>query len=94
LAERQVIAFLDGVVVQMDADQAWGETAQMLSVIEEAEFMFGGGVTEVVPVTEGGGRETRENPIPEIIGWNFARVFAAFEAEAEPQGLGALTEAE
>ena len=66
----------------------------MLGVIEEAEFMFGGGVAEVVPVAEGGGGETSENHIPKIVGWNFTRIFAAFEAEAETEGLGALAQAE
>lgn len=66
----------------------------MLGVIEEAEFMFGGGVAEVVPVAEGGGGETSENHIPKIVGWNFTRIFATFEAEAETEGLGALAQAE
>lgn len=80
--------------MEVDADDAGGEAAEVLSVIEKSEPVFGGGVTEIVPVAEGGGGEAGEESVPEIVGGNFARIFAAFEAEAEAEGGGFLAEAE
>lgn len=94
LAEGEVVSFFGGVVVEVGADDAWGEAAEVLSVIEKSEPVFGGGVTEIVPVAEGGGGEAGEESVPEIVGGNFARIFAAFEAEAEAEGGGFLAEAE
>ena len=94
LAEGEVVSFFGGVVVEVGADDAWGEAAEVLSVIEKSEPVFGGGVTEIVPVAEGGGGEAGEESVPEIVGGNFARIFAAFEAEAEAEGGGFLAKAE
>lgn len=94
MAEGEVVSFFGGVVVEVGADDAWGEAAEVLSVIEKSEPVFGGGVTEIVPVAEGGGGEAGEESVPEIVGGNFARIFAAFEAEAEAEGGGFLAEAE
>lgn len=94
MAEGEVVPFFGGVVVEVGADDAWSEAAEVLSVIEKSEPVFGGGVTEIVPVAEGGGGEAGEKSVPEIVGGNFARIFAAFEAEAESEGGGFLAEAE
>ena len=94
MAEGEVVSFFGGVVVEVGADDAWGEAAEVLSVIEKSEPVFGGGVTEIVPVAEGGGGEAGEESIPEVVGGDFARIFAAFEAEAEAEGGGFLAKAE
>jgi hypothetical protein len=94
LAEGEVVPFFGGVVVEVGADDAWGEAAEVLGVIEKAEPMFGGGMTKIVPVAEGGRGEAGEESIPEVVGGDFARIFAAFEAEAEAEGGGFLAKAE
>ena len=57
-------------------------------MIEKAERMFGGGMTEIVPVAEGWGGESGEKGVPEVVRGDFAGIFAAFEAEAEAKGGG------
>ena len=94
MAEGEVVPFFGGVVVEVSADDAWSEAAEVLGVVEKAEPMFGCGVTEIVPVAEGGSGEAGEESVPEIVGGNFARIFAAFEAEAESKGGGFLAKAE
>jgi len=88
LAEGEVVPFFGGVVVEVDADNAWGEAAEVLGVIEKAEPMFGGGMTEIVPIAEGWGGESGEEGVPEIVRGDFAEIFSAFEAEAEAEGGG------
>lgn len=88
MAEREMITFFGGVVVEVDADNAWGEAAEVLGVIEKAEPMFGGGMTEIVPIAEGWGGESGEEGVPEIVRGDFAEIFSAFEAEAEAEGGG------
>ncbi len=88
MAEREMITFFGGVVVEVGADDAWSEAAEVLGVIEKAEPMFGGGMTKIVPIAEGWGREASEEGVPEIVRGDFAGIFAAFEAEAETEGGG------
>jgi hypothetical protein len=88
MAEREMITFFGGVVVEVDADNPWGEAAEMLGVIEKAEPMFGGGMTEIVPIAEGWGGESGEEGVPEIVRGDFAEILSAFEAEAEAEGGG------
>jgi len=90
LAEGEVVPFFGGIVVEVDADNAWGEAAEVLGVIDKAEPMFGCGVTEIVPVAEGWGGESGEEGVPEIVRRDFAGIFAAFEAQAEAEGGGFL----
>ena len=94
MAEGEVVPFFGGVVVEVGADDSGGEAAEVLGVIKKAEPMFGCGMTKIVPVAEGGGGEAGEESIPEVVGRNFARIFAAFEAEAEAEGRGFLAKAE
>ena len=94
MAEGEVVPFFGGVVVEVGADDAGGEAAEVLGVIKKAEPMFGCGMTKIVPVAEGGGGEAGEESIPEVVGGDFARIFAAFEAEAEAEGGGFLAKAE
>jgi len=94
LAEGEVVPFFGGVVVEVGADDAWSEAAEVLGVVEKAEPMFGCGVTEIVPVAEGGSGEAGEESVPEVVRGDFARIFAAFEAEAESKGGGFLAKAE
>jgi len=94
LAEGEMVPFFGGVVVEVGADNAWGEAAEVLGVIDKAEPMFGGGMTKIVPVAEGGSGEAGEEGVPEIVRGDFARIFAAFEAEAEAEGGGFLAKAE
>jgi len=88
MAEGEMVSFFGGVVVEVDADNAGGEAAEVLGVIEKAEPVFGGGMTEIVPIAEGWGGEAGEKGVPEIIRGDFAGIFAAFEAEAEAEGGG------
>ncbi len=88
MAEGEMISFFRGVVVEVDADNAGGEAAEVLGVVDKAEPMFGGGMTEIVPIAEGWGGKTGEEGVPEIVRWDFAGIFAAFEAEAEAKGGG------
>ena len=94
MAEREMVPFFGGVVVEVDADNAGGEAAEVLGVIDKAEPMFGGGMTEIVPVAEGGSGQAGEEGVPEIVRGDFAGIFAAFEAEAEAEGGGFLAKAE
>ena len=94
MAEGEMVPFFGGVVVEVGTDNAGGEAAEVLGVIEEAEPMFGGSVTEIVPVAEGGSGQAGEEGVPEIVRGDFARIFAAFEAEAEAEGGGFLAKAE
>ena len=94
MAKGEVISFFGGGVVEVDADKAGGEAAEVLGVIDKAEPMFGGGMTEIVPVAEGWGGQSGEEGVPEIVRGDFAGIFAAFEAEAEAEGGGFLAEAE
>ena len=86
MAEGEMISFFGGVVVEVDADDAGGEAPEVLGVIEKAEPMFGGGMTKIVPIAEGWGGEAGKEGVPEIVGGDFAGIFAAFEAEAETEG--------
>ena len=88
MAEREMVPFFGGVVVEVDADNAGGEAAEVLGVVDKAEPMFGGGMTEIVPIAEGWGGESGEEGVPEIVRGDFAEIFAAFEAEAETEGGG------
>ena len=88
MAKGEVISFFGGVVVEVDANDAGSEAAEVLGVIEKSEPMFGGGMTKIVPIAEGRGREAGEEGVPEIVGGDFAGIFAAFEAEAETEGGG------
>ena len=88
LAEGEMVPFFGGVVVEVDADNPWSEAAKVLGVVEKSEPMFGGGMTKIVPIAEGRGREAGDEGVPEIVGGDFAGIFAAFEAEAETEGGG------
>ena len=88
MAKGEVISFFGGVVVEVDANDAGSEAAEVLGVIEKSEPMFGGGMTKIVPIAEGRGREAGEEGVPEIVGGNFPGIFSAFEAEAEAEGGG------
>ncbi len=88
MAEGEMVSFFGGVVVKVDADNPWGEAAEVLGVVEKAEPMFSGGMTKIVPIAEGWGREASEEGVPEIVRGDFAGIFAAFEAEAETEGGG------
>jgi hypothetical protein len=94
LAEGEMVPFFGGVVVEVGADNAGCEAAKVLGVIDKAEPMLGGGMTEIVPVAEGWGGESGEKGVPEIVRGDFAGIFAAFEAEAEAEGGGFLAKAE
>ena len=94
MAEGEMVPFFGGVVVEVGADNAWGEAAEVLGVIDKAEPMFGGGMTEIVPVAEGGSGQAGEKGVPEIVRGDFAGIFAAFEAQAEAEGGGFLAKAE
>ena len=52
LPQRQMISFFEGVVVEVNPNQAWGEPAKMLGMIDQAKSFFCGGVSEIVPVAE------------------------------------------
>ncbi len=86
MAEGEMVSFFGGVVVEVDTDNAWGEAAEVLGVIDKAEPMFGGGMTKIVPIAEGWGREASEEGVPEIVRGDFPGIFAAFEAKAETEG--------
>jgi len=88
MAEREMITFFGGVVVEVDANNPWSEAAEVLGVIEKAEPMFGGGMTEIVPIAEGGSGQAGEEGVPEIVRGDFAEIFSTFEAEAEAEGGG------
>ena len=88
MAEGEMVPFFGGVVVEVDADDAWSEAAKVLGVIDKAEPMLGGGTTEIVPVAEGGSGQAGEEGVPEIVRGDFAGIFAAFESEAEAEGGG------
>jgi hypothetical protein len=66
----------------------------MLFMIEKTEGMFGSGVTKVMPVTERGGREAREEHVPRIVGGNFPGIFAAFQTKTQAEGLGPFSKTE
>ena len=42
LAGREVVALLGGVVVQVGANQPWGQATEMLFMVDKTEGMFGG----------------------------------------------------
>ena len=88
MAEGEMVSFFGGVVVEVDANDAGSEAAEVLGVIEKSEPMFGGGMTKIVPIAEGWGGEAGEEGVPEIVGGDFAGIFSAFEAEAEAEGGG------
>jgi hypothetical protein len=88
MAEGEMVSFFRGVVVEVDADNAGGEAAEVLGVVDKAEPMFGGGMTEIVPIAEGWGGKTGEEGVPEIVRGDFPGIFPAFEAEAEAEGGG------
>ena len=67
---------------------------KMLFMIEKTEGMFGSGVTKVVPITERGGREAREEHVPRIVGGNFPGIFAAFQTKTQAEGLGPFPKTE
>jgi hypothetical protein len=94
LAKGKMVALFGVVVVEVDADEARGEAAEVLFVIDQAEELFGGGVAEIVPVAEGGGGKFLQDDFPEIVGRDFPGILAAFEAEAEAEGAGFFPEAE
>ena len=72
MAEGEVVPFFGGVVVEVGADDSGGEAAEVLGVIKKAEPMFGGGMTEIVPIAEGWGGEAVEEGVPEIVRGDFA----------------------
>ena len=72
MAEGEVVSFFGGVVVEVDANDAGSEAAEVLGVIEKSEPMFGGGMTKIVPIAEGRGREAGEEGVPEIVRGDFA----------------------
>ena len=86
MAKGEESSFFGGVVVEVDANDAGSEAAEVLGVIEKSEPMFGGGMTKIVPIAEGWGREASEEGVPEIVRGNFAGIFSAFEAKAETEG--------
>ena len=88
MAKGEMISFLEGVVVEVDANDAGSEATEVLGVVEKAERMFGGGMTKIVPIAEGWGGEAGEEGVPEIVGGDFPGIFSAFEAEAEAEGGG------
>jgi hypothetical protein len=88
MAEGEMVSFFGGVVVEVDADNTGGEAAEVLGVIEKAEPMFGGGMTEIVPIAEGWSGEAGEDGVPEIVRRDFAEIFATFESQAEAEGGG------
>lgn len=88
-----MVALLGGIVVQVDADEAGGETAEVLGVVEKAKRRLGGGVAEIVPVAESGSGQTRKQPVPSVVGRNFPWIFATLESELQAEGLGALAQA-
>ena len=94
MAQGEMVSFFGGVVVEVGADDSGGEAAEVLGVIKKAEPMFGRGMTEIVPVAEGGSGQAGEEGVPEIVRGDFAGIFAAFEAEAEAEGGGFLAKAE
>ncbi len=88
VAEGEMVSFFGGVVVEVDTDDPWGEAAEVLGVVDKAEPVFGGGMTEIVPIAEGWGGKTGEEGVPEIVRGDFAGIVPAFEAEAESEGGG------
>ena len=88
LAEGEMVPFFGGVVVEVDANDARSEAAEVLGVVEKTQRMFGGSMTEIVPIAEGWGGKTGEEGVPEIVRGDFAGIFPAFEAEAEAEGGG------
>ena len=88
MARGEMISFFGGVVVEVDANDAGSEAAEVLGVVDKAKPMFGGGMTEIVPIAKGWGGKTGEEGVPEIVRGDFAGIFAAFEAEAEAERGG------
>ncbi len=88
MAKGEMVSFFGGVVVEVDANDAGSEAAEVLGVVEKTQRMFGGSMTEIVPIAEGWGGEAGEEGVPEIVGGDFAGIFSAFEAEAEAEGGG------
>lgn len=78
----EVVSFFRVIVVEVNADDPWGKATEMLGMIQKTEPMFARGVTEVVPITEGGGGQPRQKEIPEVVRRNFPGILAAFESEA------------
>ena len=88
LSQRQVIPLLGVIIVEMGADQAGGQPAEVLFVINQSKPFLGGGVAEVVPVAEGWGREFLQDFFPEIVRGDFAGILAALQAKAKAQAKG------
>jgi len=82
------------IVVEVNSNDPGGSTAQMLGVVDIAQPVLGGPMTEIVPVTKGGGGETGEDHFPEIVRGNFPRIFPALKAQANAQGRGLFADAE
>ena len=87
LAQGKVIPFFGMVIVEVGADQARSQSAQVLLMIDEAKKILGGGMSEIVPIAEGGGGEFVENLLPKIIGRNFPGILTALQTQPEAQGL-------
>jgi len=68
--------------MEVNPDDPRGKAAEMLGMIQKTEPMLACGVTEVVPVAEGGGGQPGEKEIPEVVRRNFPGILATFEAEA------------
>lgn len=94
LSQGEVVAFFRMIIVQVDTDDAGGKATEVLGVIDVAQPVLGGSVTKIMPVAKGGGGQTVEDHFPKIIGGNFPRVLAAFQAEADTQGRGLFTDPE
>jgi len=85
LPKGKVIALFRVIVVKVGADEAWGQAAEMLFMVDQPKALLGGGVTEVVPVAEGGSGQFLQDEFPEIVGGNFAGILATLQAQPDPQ---------
>lgn len=72
-------------VVNMAADEAGGEAAEVGQVFDPAEGVLAGGMAKVMPVAKdvGEGGEVVKDGVPEVVEGDFFGGFAAFEAEAD-----------
>ena len=55
MTQGEVVSFFRMIVVEVNSNDPRGKATEMLGMIQKAEPMFARGVTEVVPVAEGGG---------------------------------------
>jgi hypothetical protein len=94
LTQGEVVSFFRVIVMEVNPDDPRGKAAEMLGMIQKAEPMFARGVTEVVPVAEGGGRQTGKKQVPEVVRRNFPGILATLKAEAEPEGGGLFAQTE